>query len=198
MNVRQNNVSYVLQHSLLICPPFGRVCNVPPFWKPKLGMASGCVPFKYQLNLEKISLNGAQKTAVICRLSFRPIISTLLFPCLSMVQTEAGTTFNPVRSQFNTNSGEISSVTTISATSFKNCFFTCLKSIKLYLLFHIVAFRLTYPILSKNDCAQALLIFTCPPYSTNMFLVLASNRPLVAAITICVVIAPLPSLIFEI
>ena len=69
--------------------------------------------------------------------------------------------------------------------------------VKLYLLFDVVAFRLTYPILSKNDCTQALLIFKCPPYSTNMFLLLASNRPLVAAMRICVVIAPPPSLVFK-
>ena len=31
---------------------------MPPPWKPELEMASVCLPFKYQLNREKIALDG--------------------------------------------------------------------------------------------------------------------------------------------
>ena len=55
-----------------------------------------------------------QKTAVICRLSCSPTISTLFLPLVSMVQGEEGTKLIAVWSQFMINCENIFSIVTTS------------------------------------------------------------------------------------
>ena len=131
-----------------------------------------------------------QNTAVIWHLSLVPTTSTLFAPRFSIDHVVEGTIFIPVWSQFNINSGGISSIWTVVITSWRNAFFTWEKFFTACLLLDVVGFLGTKSILLKRERAQCLFNSILPPYSTSLCRLYASNRPLAAAIAILAVTGP--------
>ena len=143
-------------------------------------MVSAGLAFEYQLNQEKISgwWGWWHKTES----SYLFVFETHHCNCFSLsIHSLNWSRYNicSVWSQFNTIAleGSPSAWFMLFSVIFP---WTCAKSAKLYLPFDIIFFPAV--IVSKG-----LLIYTFPPYSAQIFLLLANKKPLVAAITFCVV-----------
>ena len=188
MYIRQDYEFYILLHCLFILPVLGWVCNAPSTGKLKLRMTFLSFAIINNLYRKENPLYSATKhchhLTFVAHINYFHPLRTLflhrpcrerknLYHCLALIL-----------------SGGISFIWTVVITSWINSFYTLEKFFTACLLLDSVGFLGTKSILLKREWAQCWFKSILPPYSTSLYRLYASNRPLAAAIAIVAITGP--------
>ena len=133
----------------VVCHPGGNM---------KWGWPRGVFPLLIFWTGRKLPVKDPQKTAVICRLSVTPTISTCFEPYSSIVQVEKGMTLIPVSSQFKMSLAKILFMLTVANTSFRSVFFAQQS-------FTDTTIQLLWKVL--NYCSHTMMTGILAYFSTN-------------------------------